>query len=505
MRTLLRLTIWAILAALPFCSAAFAQDGPITGVTFASSGRPAGGVNVAICDSFTTTAASLTSNIATLTFSGNPITAGFVASATITVSGFTGGDTYFNGTFTIAAVTSSTISYADTATNGSASSNGAVYQTGTQTQACAALAPLYTDYTGSYSSPNPFTSDGLGNYTAWAAPGYYAVQLYGPTVSTSIYYTAVGCVPGSGGSCGGTINGSIAATQVCYGASSNTCAGTSNFIYTATAGSNGLTLTSTDTTSNINRGNILTLCNSSSTHCAYLEKQADGSLTLRNDNQLIPGYGFFGFDLYGNVTLLSGAGGADLYLNTGAGTYPASSVDWELYDSGVGTAKYALHAGSPYNNLYEWDSGGGCSTWFTAGSTTNGGTLCPPASGTPNAMNLPIATATAGQHLESNGSSPQILTWKTPAVQCGTIAAAGACANTLTENEHCISGIANLSGGTSTITGISPAFTSSTTYYVITNDITTIADPSKGIPASGSSIVFTGTSTDSIQFIACGG
>ena len=104
-----------------------------------------------------------------------------------------------------------------------------------------------------------------------------------------------------GGSCGGTINGSIAATQVCYGASSNTCAGTSNFIYTATSGANGVKLTSTDTNAILNHGNILTLCNSSATYCAYLEKQADGSLILRNDNQTIPGYGYLGWDAYGDI------------------------------------------------------------------------------------------------------------------------------------------------------------------------------------------------------------
>lgn len=89
--------------------------------------------------------------------------------------------------------------------------------------------------------------------------------------------------------------------------------------------------------------------------------------------------------------------------------------------------------------------------------------------------------------------------------QCGTIAAAGACSNVTTAQEHCIAGIATLSGGTSTITGISPVFTSSSSWYIVTNDITTITNASKGVPASGSTATFTGTGTDNIQFIGCGG
>lgn len=87
---------------------------------------------------------------------------------------------------------------------------------------------------------------------------------------------------------------------------------------------------------------------------------------------------------------------------------------------------------------------------------------------------------------------------------CGTIAAGGACVPATSGNSHCFSGIAILAGGTSTITAISPAFTNSTSYNVITNDLTTIANPSKGVPASGSSITFTGTGTDFLSFQACG-
>jgi len=87
---------------------------------------------------------------------------------------------------------------------------------------------------------------------------------------------------------------------------------------------------------------------------------------------------------------------------------------------------------------------------------------------------------------------------------CGTIATNGGCTNVAGQKAHCVAGIATLSGGTSTITGLNPAFTSSSTFFVSTNDLTTIANPSKGVPASGTSITFTGTGTDNISFIACG-
>jgi hypothetical protein len=76
-----------------------------------------------------TTAASVTSNVATLTMASNPITFGFVGGETVVVSGFTGGDTYFNGTFQLTAVTSTQIFYALTHANASAATNGAVAPT----------------------------------------------------------------------------------------------------------------------------------------------------------------------------------------------------------------------------------------------------------------------------------------------------------------------------------------------------------------------------------------
>jgi len=212
-----------LLAALP-PGAAFAQMGPIQGTTTSATGQPRGGVNVAVCATLATQAASVTGNVATLTFASNPQTQGFVAGALLTVSGFTGGDTYFNGSFTIAAVSGTTISYALTHANAAAGTNGSVYQTGSSTQACAPLSSLFTDNTGNFASPNPFTSDGLGNYFTWAAPNYYRVQIYGAGVSTLTYPMGVGCVPLTGTStCGVQLNASNALTG------DNTHSGTETF------------------------------------------------------------------------------------------------------------------------------------------------------------------------------------------------------------------------------------------------------------------------------------
>jgi hypothetical protein len=90
-------------------------------------------------------------------------------------------------------------------------------------------------------------------------------------------------------------------------------------------------------------------------------------------------------------------------------------------------------------------------------------------------------------------------------VQCGTMAAGAACTNTFTTAEHFISGIAILSGGTSTFTGISPAFTSASTFFCVGNDITTPANTTTVVPASATTVTVTGTGTDHIQFVCMGG
>lgn len=59
------------------------------------------------------------------------------------------------------------------------------------TTPCSPLAVLYTDTTLTVTAPNPFTSDGLGNYHFYAAPGRYTLQFYGGPIKTPYVQTDV--------------------------------------------------------------------------------------------------------------------------------------------------------------------------------------------------------------------------------------------------------------------------------------------------------------------------
>lgn len=72
-----------------------------------------------------TTAASVTNNVATLTCTENPVSNEFLVGSTVVVNGFSGADTYFNvASAIVTAVTATSISYALTHANASASTNG---------------------------------------------------------------------------------------------------------------------------------------------------------------------------------------------------------------------------------------------------------------------------------------------------------------------------------------------------------------------------------------------
>jgi hypothetical protein len=59
----------------------------------------------------------------------------------------------------------------------------------TSTQPCSPLASLFTGATGSTSAPNPLTTDSLGSYDFYAAPGVYTIPIYGPQVTTPVVMT----------------------------------------------------------------------------------------------------------------------------------------------------------------------------------------------------------------------------------------------------------------------------------------------------------------------------
>jgi hypothetical protein len=181
-----------------FCpSFSWAQEGNFSTILLSGSGQPINS-NVAVCTTgLATTAAAVLNNIATLTMASNPQTANFLATKTLTVSGFTGGDTYFNGTFTIVSVSPTAISYALVHANAAAASNGKAFQTGDSISACAPLVTIFTDDTGLTTTTNPFSSGVQGNVSIWAAPGVFNVQYYGAQVVTKVIEMSIG-VPGGG-------------------------------------------------------------------------------------------------------------------------------------------------------------------------------------------------------------------------------------------------------------------------------------------------------------------
>src|ERR1043166_6832896 len=51
-------------------------------------------------------------------------------------------------------------------------------------QPCAPLAQIYSDSALTQALANPTTTDGLGNYSFYAAPGKYEIEISGPGITT---------------------------------------------------------------------------------------------------------------------------------------------------------------------------------------------------------------------------------------------------------------------------------------------------------------------------------
>src|SRR5579872_3334987 len=51
-------------------------------------------------------------------------------------------------------------------------------------QPCSPLALIYSDPGLTQALANPMTADGLGNYTFYAAPGRYEIEISGPGITT---------------------------------------------------------------------------------------------------------------------------------------------------------------------------------------------------------------------------------------------------------------------------------------------------------------------------------
>jgi hypothetical protein len=90
-----------------------------------------------------------------------------------------------------------------------------------------------------------------------------------------------------------------------------------------------------------------------------------------------------------------------------------------------------------------------------------------------------------------------------PTVQsCGTTTACSAISPVHTA--QIVFGTLPLSGGTATLTGIAPAFSSAASFNCVANDVTNQTNGVKALPASGSSVVFTGSGSDVISYQCVG-
>jgi hypothetical protein len=88
---------------------------------------------------------------------------------------------------------------------------------------------------------------------------------------------------------------------------------------------------------------------------------------------------------------------------------------------------------------------------------------------------------------------------------CGPTVGNATCANqTNGASVRTVSGIATLSSGSAVISGISPAFTGTSTFACNTTDTTTASNASKAVNTSTSSITITGTSADTISWTCSG-
>jgi len=177
----------------------------------------------------------------------------------------------------------------------------------------------------------------------------------------------------------------------------------------------------------------------------------------------------------------------------GAATFNAGAGGAGPITGGTGGA-VAITGGAGGNGSSAGGSGGAVT--IGSGAAGTGGT------GVSGTLTLKVGATTVYSAPSTNVGG------LTSTYACGAaLAANGACANTATGGTaHVIYGSAVLASNTSTITGISPAFTSTSTFFCVGNDVTTRANPVQVVPASSSSITITNTTgaTDTIQYMCVG-
>lgn len=151
-------------------------------------------------------------------------------------------------------------------------------------------------------------------------------------------------------------------------------------------------------------------------------------------------------------------------------------------------------------------SNGGAYTWVAIqgqGATPTNGTLTV---ATGKAVSINNSITLAGTDATTL-TLPAVTSGIAAAYFCGATTGTTTCANTATGGTaRVISGLATLASNTAVISGISPAFTSTSTFSCVGNDTTTRANVVQVANTSASSITITNTTggSDVISYVCIG-
>lgn len=204
----------------------------------------------------------------------------------------------------------------------------------------------------------------------------------------------------------------------------------------------------------------------------------------------------------GRVVIPVNFGGATANI-TGA----VGSTSVQIDDLRTGTNATYGWSGSAYVKIF--DTGNTSATFGAAGGATFG--VAGSVVGAVVLANATSGTVTVNPPTGALGTVTVTTPKQTGALPtayfCGATSGSTTCANTATNGTaRVFGGIATLSSNTAVISGISPAFTSTSTFTCVANDLTTRANPVQVANTSTSSITITNTTgaSDVINYICVG-
>lgn len=382
------------------------------------------------------------------------------------------------------------------------------------------------DTANTFTGTNIFTSSlatALAQYTVGTLPNATTTSPTRELVIVTDGQNNADCTVGGGSSAslcrtngtvwqslGGLFGGSIANTQVGFGGGTNTFTGSNNLEYVPASG--GVVITTNDAIGPTNvTGSGLAITNAGGGATAYMIKLADGTFILRNDSAATPAKGFFRWDGNGTMLLQGGSNTPQLTFYNGASVSPFgnNAAILNIFSTGGTPHVFAVTADqgagdvgyislNPFTDVITF--GGDVSGSAAIGTAT--------AAGTPNRINLPTITGTAGQVLKTDGSNPQQASWVTPFIgeYCGaTSGATQACAKTQQTAPLIIHGDVTLN--TATSQSITTLPFSDALYSCSGSDLTTAAGVVTFTTYASTSVTIVetgGNTTDHLRYICVG-